>query len=914
MLLLFYTEEREKKSEPKVDATLSNTIPPERRNNPGNPQRTPPVGYPPPQGHVPHHPLSHQAIPHSLRGPAPNQPPPIQSGHPAQFNHPPRPPSNQPGMSQYIPRVPSATLLTARPRMSYPHPPFPATSQEGLRLPTSVSWQPPLRPGDTSPTATGNIRFPPSQGIRPPNVPQGPSLPPQQLPGRPQLAMHNPQGQVFQHGQVGSGRGNWQPQQHGKGSYMIPQRPMVPQQPVISQQPRAAGQQPSQQRPPSQVLPAVQQHQLPPQQLPQTLPQQPARPETPPSPQKIQQPYQSNPPSYQQQFGIGSSQQLKGPGPQHLQQVPQQQPGPYQNPSGQPPHAGQRPGQYQQQPGQQSIPNQPSRSRQIPTAYQHQPPIRMPPLSIQQPIHQPLQHALPPGSNQVPPQQQPQSTRPPHHQPPPQHLPPQQQHPGAPPQQPAGQYHQLSPYHQRFPYQPQQQSGVSHHQIVSQHTHQQGFQGPARTGPLPHQQRPNQQPGQHIPPVQNPPPTPYHQLPSSQVPHNLPPALAPQSYQKQPLIQKISSENLPQKQRGPYHPAQNPPPESCSQPLMQEKVPYQTNQQERPVNPPAQLPYSSPALPSQTQNTDKMHPNPSQDKLSQFQQPYYNQTSESQYPPVPTSQQQPARQTGGQSSSGYINQQWQQQQYRPTSPHQHTTTPHPQTNKTVQDPNISKPGVYSSASAYPVPSSTHNVSQTPQENRPSDPPPNISKPAVYPSSNPSSQIGSSVSSTYTHPTSSHNFPQISQENRPSQQVDPFYISKPGVYPSPSSQGIPTQHPHSTSNENVTQTQHDPPPNTHNPNPSHDTMSQYFPAVCSQASQPYSTENQPTDNVTKGSGLSTDPNFRSRSIQEFSPTKVVLSKPGALSVSPLPGSPSATTTKQDLRAVLHLVHSLGSNMT
>ena len=863
----FFTEERERKSESKVDVTLSNTISPERGNNPGNPQHPPPIGYQSQPGHAPRHPLSHQAIPHSLRGPAPNQPSPIQSGHPAQFNPQRGVPSNQPGMSQYIPRIPSATLLTARPRMSYPHPPFSATSQEGARPPTSVSWQPPPKSSDTSPTATGNIRFPPPQGIRPPNIPQGPSLPPQQYHGRPQLPMHIPQGQAFQHGQVGSGRGNWQPQQYGKGphfragapdqnipSQLIPQRPMMTQQPIMSHQPRPAGQPPLQQRPPSQILPPVQQHQLS-----QNLSQQPARPETPPSPQRIQQPYLSKPPTYQQQFGIGSNQQLQGPGPQHVQPIPQQPPGPYQNPHGpqsrgQPPHGqhslGQRPGQYQQ-PGQQSLSNQQSRSHQIPTAYQQQPPVRMPPSSMQQPIQQPLQHQLPSH----------------HHLPPSQHLPPQQQ-------RPSGQYHQVGPYQQRFPYQQHQQPGGSHHQLVPQQTHQQGFQGPVPAGPPPHQQGPNQQPGKHISPVQNPPPTPYGQLPPSQVSHNLPPALEPQSYRKQPLIQKLSSENLPpQEQRSPYHPSQNTPQEPPSKPLhpvLQEKVPYPTSQHERPANPPTQLPYGSSVQPSQ-------------------------------YPQAPTSQEQQASQASGQSKY----QQWQQQQqqqYGPTSP-QHPHTQYQQTNKTVQNPNISKPGVYPSPSAFPLPTSSHNFSQTQQENRSSkqgDHRPNISKPVVYPSPNTSSKIESGVTLTYTHPTSSHNFSQILQENRSSQQSNPPNILKHGVHPSPSSQDIPTGPSVSSiyahSNENFPQTH---PSNTQNPNPSHDTLSPYFPAVSSQASQPYSKENQPTDNVSKGPVLSSNLNLRSKSFQEFNPTRVVLSKPGALSVSPLPANSSSTTSIQDL---------------
>ena len=850
---MLYIEEREKNAQPKVDGTVFNATLPERRSSPGNPQHTLPVGYQPPQSHAAQHPSSLHAIPHSLSGPAPNHTPPIQSGYLAQFSRPPCPPSNQPGMSQYVPRVPSGTLLTTKPIMSYPHPPFPATSQEGPRPPTSVPWQSPLRPSDISPTATGYIRFPPPQGIRPATLQQGPSFPRQ-----PHPESHAPQGQMFQRGQVGSGRGTWQQPHNIKGppvnvgaldqnipSHLITQRPMAPS--IVSHQPRPAGQPPLQQ-PPSHIIPPVKQRQPPPQQLPPS----PARPETPPSPQKMPQSHQLKPPSYQQQFGIGSAggRQFQGPGPQHLQQVPQQQPVPYQNPGGhqshgQPAYGGQRPGQYYQ-PGPQSVPNQQSMSHQIPTAYKQMPPMRMPPPGIQ--------HHLPSSHHQT--AQQPQSAQHMLRQPPSQHLPPQQLRPVAGPQQPSGQYHQLGPYQQSFPYQPHQQSGASQRPLVPQQTHQQG--------PPPQQQGPTQQLGQHIAPIKNPPPVSYHQLSTSQGPHNIPSARDPQSYQKQPLMQKRSSENVPpQQHKGPY-PSQITPHE----PIMQEEVPHQTHQKERPANPSTQLPYSYPGLPPQTQI---MPLNPSQECRRELQQPYSNQISETS----PTSQKQ-------QASQAVIKQQWQEQYGSPTI-HQHPNIPHKETNKTVPKPNVSKPGEYFSGTGYPISSSNHNLSQTQQENRSSpkdDHSTGISKPTMYPSPNPSTQIGSNVTSTYIHSSSSHNIPQMSQKNNPSQLTDKPKMSNPEIHHSPSSQNIPPQDRSAM--------------NTQNSNPAYNTTPPYFPAIASQASQPLSKDNQSIDNLSKGPVSK----VRSNSFQEFSPTKVVLSKPGALSVSPLPANPPANTCNHD----------------
>ena len=906
------------------DANLSNTIPPERRNIPGNPQYPAPVGYQPQQGHPPHNPPPHHGIPHSLRGPTPNQPQPIQSGHPIPFNPPPRGPSSQPGMSQYIPRVPSGSLLTTRPRMSYPHPPFSAASHERPRPPTSASWQPPPSsiPGDRSPTATGNIRFPPPQGIRPTNVPQGTSLPPQNYPVRPQMPMSTSQSQAFPHGQAGSDRGNWQPQHFGQGPrirgatpdqsmpppHMIPQRPIVPQQPMVAHQPRPAGQPPLQQSPPSQILPQAQQLRPP---APQQLPQQPPRPETPPSSQRLQQPYQPGPPSYEQQFGIGSSQQLQDLGGQRMQPIPQQQPGAYQNPlgrqqaPGQLPH-GQRPNLYQQ-PGQQTISNEQSRSQQIQSPYQQQPPARMPPPNIQQPV----QHQIPPVHQQTLPQQPTQSIPQPRHQAPPQHQQPpsqyiqQQQRPGAPAQQQAGQYHQLGPYQQNFPYQQPQPSAGAHHQVAPQQSHQQGFHGPPKgpsqhqgpspqQGPSQHHQGPSQQPGPLMPPVQGQPPTPYHQLPSSQAPQNLPPALGPQSYQKQPLVQKLSSENMqPQQLGGPFHPAsqQRPaePGNTPSQPQMHEKVPYQISQPDRPVNPSTQLSHTGPAEQAPIQSMDKLPSTYPQDSRSHFQQPYSNQKSESQNRLAPTNPQQQPSPTGVPSNQQWQQQQQQQQQqqgqkYGPNLSQQRTTIPYKITNEPVQDANISKTGVQ--PSMYPVPMSIHNLS---------DHPPTISKSGAYLSTNPSSQVGPSA-------TSSHASPQMSHQNRPSHQGDPPGISKPTAYPSPSFQGIhsgPTvssTYPHSLSSETVSKTPPEHHPNiTHDPKPSPDGTPSYPSGLSGQAFQLHPKENQATDNVSKGSSSSL--NF-SKSLHEFNPTKVVLAKPGALSVAPLSDNPPTSVPKQE----------------
>ncbi|XP_028392948.1 tyrosine-protein phosphatase non-receptor type 23-like [Dendronephthya gigantea] len=884
-------EERERKSETKVDPTLSNTNPGERPNNPGNPQQSLPTGYPH-QGHIPQ--LTHQPIPHSLRGPAPNQPAPMQSGHPAQFNAPPsshpRGPSNQPGMSQYIPRVPSGTLLTTRPRMSYPHPPFPTNPQERPRPPTSGSWQPPpsSRPGDTSPPVTSNIRFPPPQNIRQPNIPQGP---PQQFPNRPPLPMHTPQGYPQQYGQV-----PWQPQQNRPQfragapeqsrpppPQMMAQRPGRPQQPMMSHQPRPVGQPPIRQGPPSQVVPQGQ----------HMLPQQPARPVTPPSPKRISQPYQAEPPSYQQQFGIGSNQAgpLQQPGHQPVQ------PTPYQTAHGQQQHGplshGQRADQYQQPQGQQG--NQQPRTRQIPNPYQ-QPQIRM---------------------QQLPPQQQQIPKQPTLHQLPPQQLPP-QPHQGVPPQQPPGPYHQHGAYQQRFPYQPQQQHGSSHQSTGGTHPqpgpqqpHQQGFQ--ATTGPSPHQQGqyptstgplPAIQQSQ-IPPVQQQPPIPYDQLTSSQVPHNFPQALASQSYQKQPLTQKHSSESLPQ-QRGPFQISKS------REVGQQDKVPFQ---HERPGPPPAQQSYGNPPVhPVQSQITDKIPSNPAQDK-----QPHYSQRPEGQYLSQAPSGQQQTTQTGscGPNKAPYVpqqqqQQQWQhqqqqqqqqqqqpwQQQYRPTSPPQHDQ--YPQTNKAVQDPGISKPGMYPSTSSHSIPSGFPHPSKPEGYLSPKGSRTDISATSTYPHSTTSQKDDlppkpGVFSTQSTQPTAS-SYPQSGQQGGGPTPDTP----RSGVTTVPSSQDTRPNmaYPQSTSSHSLTQHHtHQHPSDIQNLNPSHDTKGPYFPAVSSQASQSYSAKSQPTD-----SSSLTSRNLRSNSFQDFNPTKVVLAKPGALSVGPSSGNPSAITSAQDLSSV------------
>ncbi|XP_046859006.1 tyrosine-protein phosphatase non-receptor type 23-like [Xenia sp. Carnegie-2017] len=223
----------------------------------GNPQfssgnlHNPSGGYKPPAGHVP---LSHHSIPHSLRGPLPNQHPPISSH--AQINSSIRGATE---MSQpLVPRVSSGTLLTTRPIMSYP---FPATSYEGTYPRTSTPFQPTSRSDIPNQLLVNILPFDP-------NVRPLLGVPPLRYPGprHEQILPPSPRG-------------------------IVSEQPMIPQQHMISQfQP---GQQSFQQQPEISL-----QHWQP--------KYTPLRPESIPS-GTIQQP-SVKPPSYHEQFNIASNQ------------------------------------------------------------------------------------------------------------------------------------------------------------------------------------------------------------------------------------------------------------------------------------------------------------------------------------------------------------------------------------------------------------------------------------------------------------------------------------------------------------------------------------------------------------------------------------------------------------------------------
>ena len=386
------------------------------------------------------------------------------------------------------------------------------------------------------------------------------------------------------------------------------------------------------------------------------------------------------------------------------------------------------------------------------------------------------------------------------------------------------------------------------------------------------------------------------------------------------MTQKHSSESLPQ-HRVPFQTSQS------REMGQQNQVPYQTSQLERPGPLPAQQSYNnSPVHPVQSQITEKMPPNPAQDKHGQ--QPYLNQGSEGQYlSQAPSGPQHITRTgSGGQNKSPYAPQQQQQQQqqqqhqqqqqqqqqwqqqYRPRSPPQYGQ--YHQTNKAVQDPGASRPGVYPSTSSHSIPSGFPHPT---------------SKPEGYLSPQ-GSRTDLSVTSTYPQSTTSHTF---TQEDRPSQKDDlppkpgvgSMQSSQPTAFPQSGQQGGPTPdishsrvtttppsqdvqpnmaYPQSMSSHNLPQHHtHQHPSDIKNSNPSHDTKGPYFPAVSSQASQLYSTESQPKND---SSSPSINPKLRSNSFQDFNPTKVVLAKPGALSMGPLSGYPSAITSSHDLASV------------
>lgn len=451
----------------------------------GNPQfssgnlHNPSGGYKPSAGHVP---LSHHSIPHSLRGPVPNQHPPISSH--AQINSSIRGATE---MSQpLVPRVSSGTLLTTRPIMSYP---FPARSYEGTYPRTSTPIQPTSR-SDIPQSAVG--QYPPVNMpymARPIQHPRGQvqtSVDPNVRPllGVPPLRYPGPR-----HEQI------LPPSPRG----IVSEQPMIPQQHMISQfQP--SGQQSFQQQPEISL-----QHWKP--------KYTPLRPESIPS-GTIQQP-SVKPPSYHEQFNIASNQ------PPPLVPQPntrlQLSPGPNVKPQSNPgtqsnlgvgsfvsnmieqQYALPNQKNLSQPRAQEAIPFDQSRTHSLQSQYRQPFPPTLPSSTMQQSQHQVSLNRppLPQASNnqhhsghhhEAP--LQPFSVQPNAGTSPQQYsasgssFHPRPRYPGAPlqpqpstqfhfQQQPVGQYHQLGPYQQQSPY---------HGQTVFKQENQ--SLGPASKAPL----------------------------------------------------------------------------------------------------------------------------------------------------------------------------------------------------------------------------------------------------------------------------------------------------------------------------------------------------------------------------------------------------------------------------------------------